>query len=133
MRFSICQHDDPSKNHVYRSCEESGRQEQQQTLTDVRTRRPVRRLRGGDCSADIANCFDCQLLELVLAWAINEVVELTETANDEGDEVPSSLSGQLKNMKKCCNTEECDKRNGCDFAGIVMVEKELRSWNKPLN
>jgi hypothetical protein len=36
-------------------------------------------------------------------------------------------------MKNRCDAEKSNEYYGCDFIGVVMVEKVLRSWNKPLN
>jgi len=36
-------------------------------------------------------------------------------------------------MKNRCDAEKSNEYYGCNFTGIVMVEKVLRSWNKPLN
>lgn len=48
---------------------------------------------------------------------------LTETSNEEGYEVPCSLSEQLEDVEKGCDSKQNHKNDCCRFRWIVMIKK----------
>lgn len=53
--------------------------------------------------------------------------KLTETSDEEGYEVPCSLSDQLETVEEGCDGEEGDEDDCSNFVGVVVVKIVLLS------